>query len=293
MNGPVHRVLDHGTAQRVGHFGDDLEALRDARMSTDTETGVDVRKDDRLRSRLMYKFHTSPFEGSFLKYELQLPLFCLRQIDRHRTLDEVGMSMESSDEIPRQFLSRNEFSGRYSTMPDLFYVPLPELVRRQSKTNKQSSEFVDVYNEHFVADTHWSAEASSAQYQEHIAEGVSREQARMNLPLNQYTRVRLSGTCLSWLKFLKLRLQPDVQWETRQFAKAIGRDIRDLWPKTWATFEDEWLYTITLRRKDFRHIQILEGRVEFSGVDLDVAHAYWALQADLLAKEPNESWEPT
>jgi thymidylate synthase (FAD) len=284
----MRRVLDSGYVKLVDHMSNDNSALEDARMSTDKPTGVDIEADDRLRNRLLHDQHTSPWEGMQAKFELQLPMFCLRQIDRHRTIDELGVTIESSDEVPRQFMSRNEFSGRYSEMPDLFYVPLPEVIRSQSKTNKQSGilggvGYARLLDGHILDINNRSRE----NYDWLLAQGVAREQARMVLPMNQYTKLRLTGSCLSWLKFLKLRLQPDVQWETRMFAKAIGRELRALWPKTWAAFEEQMLYTVTLSRSDFWSMRMME--VEDMKRHIITLHS--KLSVDLLAEEPNESWE--
>ena len=56
------------------------------------------------------------------KFPVSLPIVVARQWVRHR------MS------------SYNEFSGRYSIMPDKFYFPPVEQLKGQSKKNKQGSD---------------------------------------------------------------------------------------------------------------------------------------------------------
>jgi len=250
-----HKMLDHGYVRYVNHMGNDLTPLEAARMSTDKETGVDVEADDRLRERLWRDLHTTPFEQCELVVELQLPIFCLRQIDRHRTVarDETIIEViETIDETMHAHTTRNEFSGRYSTMPDLFYIPAADRVRKKGTANKQGSSEPLAEEQQREWSGRWAGEARHARvvYEEAVATGMASELARIHLPLNQYTKLRLKACLLNWLKFLNLRLRPDVQWETRLYAQAIGRICRVLWPKTWAVFEEHSLYSVRLSRTE-------------------------------------------
>lgn len=238
--GDTVKVLDHGHVMLVDWMGDDDAPLESARMSTGNPTGVDLGKDDRLRTRLWNDVHTSPFEMGEVVFELQVPIFVLRQMDRHRTLDmDTGDYTESLDENFRKFTSRNEFSGRYAVLPDLFYVPTAQRIQGKGKLNKQGSEgelplgvqerVVELISEHNAG--------SRALYNELNSLGVSNELARLVLPPTQYTRIRLKGNLLNWLKFLKLRTADDVQWETRQFAIEMARLTAKLFPKHAAFFE--------------------------------------------------------
>jgi thymidylate synthase (FAD) len=247
-------VLDHGYVQYIDHLGDDLSPLEAARMSTGKETGVDVAKDDALRTRLWRDHHVSPFEMCDLVVEIQCPIFVLRQIDRHRTVDYDGTVIESQDENARQFMSRNEFSGRYATMPDLFFVPPVERIQKKGVANKQGSEGSlerDV-QEKMQGLLKVGVRQARADYEEMIASGVSSEIARVALPLNQYTKLRLKGSLLSWLKFSNLRLRTDVQLECRVYAQEIAKILRRLWPKSWEVFEEHTLYAATFTRTEAR-----------------------------------------
>ena len=53
-----------------------------------------------------------------LKFHMKLPIFCARQLIRHRTANV------------------NEYSGRYSEMTDEFYMPDNSVIQPQSKNNK-------------------------------------------------------------------------------------------------------------------------------------------------------------
>ena len=62
---------------------------------------------------LMRERHGTPFEHNFFRFHIKAPLFVTREWQRHR----VG--------------SFNERSGRYSELPDEFYVPAAGDVRTQ------------------------------------------------------------------------------------------------------------------------------------------------------------------
>lgn len=245
-------VLDHGYVQYIDHLGNDLSPLEAARMSTGKETGVDPVKDDALRLRLWRDNHTSPFEQCELVVEIQCPIFVLRQIDRHRTVDYDGTVIESEDENPRQFMSRNEFSGRYATMPDLFFIPDVDRIQKKGAANKQGSAgALDRDDQEAVRESILNGtQIARRSYEWMVDKNVASEIARVALPLNQYTKLRLKGSLLTWLKFLNLRLRLDVQLECRVYAQEIAKVVRRLFPKTWKIFEDETLYAIKLNVGD-------------------------------------------
>ena len=113
-----HKVLDHGFIAVKDYMGDDLSILQMARMSYGK--GTKGTNDDRALLRyLMRHQHTSPFEGCVIKLHVKLPIFVMRQWVRHRTA------------------SLNEYSARYSIMPDEFYMPEASQLAVQSTDNKR------------------------------------------------------------------------------------------------------------------------------------------------------------
>lgn len=264
-------LLNAGYVRYIDHMGDDLSAVKAARMSTNNPTGVDDKKDDRLRNYLWSHQHTSPTEMAELVVEMQLPIFVLRQIDRHRTLDYPNdeLVVESVDEVPRKYMSRNEFSGRYSEMEMKFYIPEVGRVRGQHSVNKQGSgsELSETDQVTFISHLCSVSEHAKEMYKQSIELGVARELARALLPVNFYTRIQLKGSLLSWFKFLALRDKPDVQWETRQYARAISSIIKDLWPKSYTVFEENTLTGVRLSGREKKQLwQLLTGEVSAPGL---------------------------
>jgi thymidylate synthase (FAD) len=241
-------------ASLVDVMGDDLSPLRNARMSTGNATGESAKKDDGLRDKLWRERHTSPFESVILVYELVVPMFVLRQIDRHRTISISNMSIEVIEDYDqsRKFTSRNEFSARYSEMPDLYYQPSYARFRGKHKANKQQSgeelsEDAQVFCEGLVkGDTARAREV----YQILLGNGVAGELARIVLPQNQGTKIRLQATLLNWFQFLDLRMRSDVQEETRAYATAIAESIQILLPKAYEAFEEYTLHAKHVSRTE-------------------------------------------
>lgn len=246
-------VLDHGYVKYIEHMGTDLTPLEAARMSTGNETGVDTQKDDKLREYLWSNHHATPFEMCELHIEVQAPIFVFRQWHRHRTM------------------SYNEFSGRYSQMPDLFYVPEPERVKGKGKQNKQGSEesLPPVVVTDFVRDAVFGQLTARNNYLAWQEDGIANELARINLPLSQYSKMRAKANLRNWFHFLTLRLDPHAQEEIRVYAQAIQQIIQVLWPKTWEVFEEHTLYAKTFSRTEMTVLlEILTnvGVTELTGV---------------------------
>ncbi len=123
--------------------------------------------------------HSTPFERCQIALHVKLPIFVERQWARHRT---AGW---------------NEVSGRYSELPDETYIPTAEDVCYQSKTNRQGrAEPVseDIYTQ-FVSGCESIRDDAFSGYQMDLELGVSRETARINLPLSTYTEKHGGSIC--------------------------------------------------------------------------------------------------
>jgi len=216
------KVLDHGYVKYIEHWGSDARIIESARMSTSKGfQGWDT--DAKLLTYLYNNQHLSPFESCGITIEVQAPIFVVREWQRHRTQ------------------SYNELSGRYTKMPDLFYIPSIDrlMAGKQNTKNMQGSE--DGFNEaealnlsHLIKE---STKEASDKYKYLIAQGVSREIARIVLPLNQYTKMRATANLRNWLQFLSLRLDESAQWEIRVYAESVALVIKEWFPRTYGLFE--------------------------------------------------------
>lgn len=203
-----------GCVELIDSMGDDQRAVASARVSLVKDMTTLNRemneRDERLMKFLIREKHTSPFEHSVATMRIVCPLFCRSQIMRHRTF------------------SFNEVSRRYTSEDIRFY--LPKVLREQSEKNLQCStdKEVDEKECYDLLCDHTSA--SLLAYDNLIAKGVCREQARMVLPQNMYTTFWMTGNLLNWMKFLNLRLDEHTQYETQLVAKGVYLCLRSVFP---------------------------------------------------------------
>lgn len=208
----------------------------------------------------------SPWEANVASFELVVPMAVLRQIDRHRTVDVSQCIIEEYDDF-RKYTSRNEFSARYSEMPDLYYNPPAERFKAKGTMNKQGSASAlpaDVQQHcQEIIENHTAI--ARAAYEKLLELGAASELARFVLPQNQVTKIRLQATLSNWFKFLALRLAPDVQEETRLYAEAIAGGLQRLWPKCFEAFIEHTRDAVQLSASERRAVAYMVGQGPYDG----------------------------
>lgn len=258
-----HKVLDHGFVAVKDYMGDDLSILQMARMSYGK--GTKGTNDDRALLRyLMRHQHTSPFEGCVIKLHVKLPIFVMRQWVRHRTA------------------SLNEYSARYSIMPDEFYMPEASQLAVQSTDNKQgrgdsltpeqSAEVLGLLRDEALRG--FSTYHRLLNVDESGAEidpdgvGIARELARIGLPLSTYTQMYWQTNLHNLMHFLRLRADPHAQWEIRVFAEKILEIMADWVPVTHEAFRDYQLESARFSRMEMDLIRdMLAGKASMEDAD--------------------------
>jgi thymidylate synthase (FAD) len=238
------KCLDHGFVRLVDVMGDDQAIVQAARVSI-AGTGVRPVTEDRgLIRYLMRMKHTTPFEMVEFKFHCAMPIFVARQWIRHRTANV------------------NEMSARYSELPEKFYVPEPAQIQYQSGANKQGREG-QMDDAHLVPQLlRKEAEASFRNYREWLEGGMTRELARINLPLSAYTEWYWKIDLHNLLHFLTLRLDKHAQYEIRVFAEAMATFVKQRCPLAWEAFEDFRLNAVTFSSVELRHLsEALHGLV--------------------------------
>jgi thymidylate synthase (FAD) len=220
--------LDRGFVYLVDYMGGDASIVQAARVSYGLGTKT-VNEDRGLIRYLMRHAHTTPFEMVEMKFHLKMPIFVARQMIRHRTANV------------------NEYSGRYSVMPDEFYVPDLEHVTKQSVANRQGG------GDAFEADLATTVRDQIAREQRIVREGyesmlehdVRRELARVNLGVAQYTEWYWKCDLHNIFHFLRLRLDAHAQHEIRVYAEAMATIVKAVAPIAWEAFEN---YALDARR---------------------------------------------
>lgn len=227
-------VLDCGFVRLVDYMGGDASIVQAARVSYGAGTKT-VREDRGLINYLMRHRHTTPFEMVELKFHVKLPIFVARQWIRHRTANV------------------NEQSLRYSVMPDEFYVPQPEEVGIQSRSNRQGRSVEDVpeaLRRHVVDVLRSCPEAAYPLYEELIEAGVARELARICLPVSAYTEWYWKINLHNLFHFLSLRADPHAQYEIRMYALALSQCAKAVAPNAYAAFEEYVLHGTSLSARE-------------------------------------------
>lgn len=240
------KVLDLGFVGLVDVMGDDSAIVQAARTSYGKGT-KSVSEDRGLIRYLMKHHHTSVFEMVEFKFHIKLPIFVMRQHVRHRTAN------------------LNEYSGRYSVMTDEFYIPDLHRLQAQSSINKQGSEgqlegaeleIVHDMIKTMSADSYKSYLAlindpQSTDYWEIDGrQGLSRELARIILPVNNYTECYWKIDLKNLLHYIRLRADHHAQWEIREFAKALALFVKQQCPIAFEAFEDYMEHSASLSRMD-------------------------------------------
>ncbi len=241
--GLKHPVLSHGFVALVDYMGNDAAIVQAARVSYGQGTRS-LRDDRGLIRYLMRHRHTTPFEMVEMKFLVRLPIYVARQWIRHRAS------------------STNEYSARYSVVPDEYEIPSPTEVRHQSTRNRQGrgAPLPTEVVERFRGDLEQVAKASYDAYTRALEAGVARETARLLLPVAFYTQWYWKSNLWNLFHFLSLRLDPHAQEEIRLYAAELARLAQALCPIAYEAFEEFQLRSLALgRREQVAVRRLLEG----------------------------------
>ena len=77
-------------------------------------------------------------------------------------------------------------------------------------------------------------------YDKMISAGMAKEQARIVLPLSQYTKVWWTASFQSIMNFIELRDEPTSQWEIQEYAIALKTIMLDVFPETTKLWSEEY-----------------------------------------------------
>jgi len=71
--------------------------------------------------------------------------------------------------------------------------------------------------------------------------GMAKEQARIVLPLSQYTEVYWTASFQAIMNFIELRDEPTAQWEIQQYAKVLKEIMLEIFPETTKLWSEVYL----------------------------------------------------
>jgi thymidylate synthase (FAD) len=219
----LKNVLDKGFIEVIDTLGNDLTVVNSARVSFGKRKTKFENGDRILVKFLAENKHYSPFRHIVVQFHLKAPEFVMRQWYKH----VVGIETTSSSSVKDH--AWNEISGRYVPVTD-FYTP--ENWRKQSLNNKQASEgsIGDQNKANEIFENTMNTLLSS--YNQLLELGIAKEQARILLPLNQYSEIYWTASFQAIMNFIELRDEEHAQWEIRQYAIAMKEMMQELFPET-------------------------------------------------------------
>ena len=215
-----YHVLDRGLLRLVDFMGGDQAVVQAARVSFGQGTKGEE-KDRKLIRYLIRNGHETPFEQAIFKFHIKCPIFVARQWFRHR------------------WASYNEISGRYTEMTYEFY--LPEKFRTQEKKNYQYTDLNEGISKKWNERLERFYRETYQLYEDMLADGVAKEQARIVLPLALYTQFYWAVNTRSLMNFLKLRTDIHAQYEIRAYANVIAEIFKEKMPWTYEAFREHVL----------------------------------------------------
>jgi len=239
----ARRVHDNGFVVLVDHMGSDQDIAEAARISYGQGTKT-INDDRNLIRYLMRHQHTTPFEMCEVKFMIKMPIFIMRQLVRHRTA------------------SINEYSGRYSEMSDEFYIPGGQYLAPQSQTNRQGrdGEMDASTKARVLARMQHVSRVSYDEYQNQLEDDLSRELARITLPLNNYTIIYWKANLKNFLHMVRLRADSHAQQEIQDFANAMYELARPLFPIACEAWEDYQLNGMYLSRQEVEMLRVMTDK---------------------------------
>lgn len=215
--------------QLMDSMGDESSIVRAARVST-LGSKAEATESKGLLRYLWSNGHASPFEHVTMTFRVEAPIFVTREMLRHR------------------ISSFNEESGRYRALEGMFYLPSEKRPLIQTGkvgdynfvpgTSTQQYAAIKFLTESY--DTCWG------NYQQMLGMGISREVARMCLPVGIYSTIFYTANLRSVLNFVSQRVnwgeeasyQSKPQFEIELVALKIAAEIASKYPTVWELFKE-------------------------------------------------------
>ena len=209
------------TVELVDSMGDEQSIVRAARVSTLGKKAAKKEAEGLIRW-LIKRGHGTPIEAPELAFRFEVPIFVSRQIVKHR------------------ISTINEESGRYRELEPVFYVPGSDRpVEQIGKTGDYV--FVDSApkNRHARRIIKYVSRICWWGYDTMLKFRISKEVARMILPVNTYSTLYVKMNLRSWLNFIYLRTQRYGSHAQEEIAY-VAEQVRDVIAEKFPTVLDQF-----------------------------------------------------
>jgi len=201
-------AITEGAEELVGKSAQDIIAYVARVSNPNNQTNFGT--GSKLINYCITNDHWSIFEHAFVTVEIKTSRAIAAQILRHRSF------------------TFQEFSQRYAAAFDKVNYE----ARRQDSKNRQNSidDMSDIDKIWFqvAQDAVWNK--AKELYDDALARGIAKEQARFLLPLNTATTLYMSGSVRSWIHYIQLRAGNGTQKEHADIAIACREIISGRFP---------------------------------------------------------------
>ena len=192
--------------------------------------------------------HWSVAEQASMTVEVVTPLAIAVQLLRHRSFTFQQFSGRYEDQQ-----AMLEHTEDLSSFNNLFYMP--EEARTQDVKNRQNSIAA---TDPALTDAMWSTLSSAytvAQfaYNDLLQRGIAKEIARFVLPQGVFSRVYVTGSCRSWIHYLKVRDDEGVaQYEHVELARAAKSVFANVFPTVYKSCFDQERNPLEVENEDLK-----------------------------------------
>lgn len=194
---------------------------RAARICYDSKTG-DYEKRKKFLSGLIKSGHTSTIEHASATFKFS----------------EVSRAL-THELVRHRLFSFSQRSQRYCNEDGFGYV-IPDTIKEKLKTKSVENPLVDSVSVTYESVFKNFMQKAKDLYNEMVAAGVPKEDARYILPNACYTEIFVSGNFREWRHFLELRLSPRAQWEIRQLAHLVLNELYKVAPIVFQDLKDKY-----------------------------------------------------
>lgn len=186
------------TNRLIQHMGGDEHVLAAMLVSTQGVESEELLAMDPAEQKGRLKFlmkgrHGTPFEHNAMTFLVEAPIFVFREWHRHR----IGVSY-------------NEMSGRYTQLPDTYYIPPAH--RPLKQVGKPGAYTYVPFDKDEIDQYAWlfddmveEARDNYRRYERRLERGIAKEVARMSLGVNIYSAMYFTCNARSLMAMLSLR----------------------------------------------------------------------------------------
>lgn len=223
----------------VDHMGDCFRVFEAAKATLGGSEESQFKRGEtdptRLINFLAREKHVTPFRHPQVTFECEAPIAIARQLGKHQSgFSWNERSMRYKDSVIDVFVP-DMFRGR----PDNLHEGSCDVDIGENYASEEYYSYDDEYKHLTISQTYLLAiKAAVEHYNELVDAGLAPEQARFILPQGMITRWVWTGSLYGWYSVYKQRSSEHAQYEVREFARQLDKQMSKLFPIAWKALKD-------------------------------------------------------